>query len=334
MDKTPAVSVIVPNYNHARFLPWRIDSVLQQIYQNFELILLDDCSTDDSRSVLSRYGGDPRVRVEYNEANSGSPFRQWAKGVRMSRGKYIWIAESDDYADKHLLERLVAVLERDEEIAFAYCRSWRVDENGNRTTFVDVDAPHDDPERWGADYVADGREECLKYFTYHNIVSNASSAVFRRAAWDAAGGVDETMCTSGDWKLWAALAMTGKVAYLSEPLNYYRKHQQTVRSRANGARVINEELQAVRWILGQVKPTRAVLIKAGSVAAGGWVPVIMSSHVPLQAKMSVLKSVLAIDPRPIRHGVGPAFSAVGRKFQRHWRDLRSFAGRQETSKAQ
>ena len=152
----PAVSVIVPNYNHARFLAERVESILRQTYQDFELILLDDCSQDDSRGVLERYGSDPRVRLEFNEANSGSPFKQWAKGVRMSQGKYVWVAESDDYADARLLERLVAALESDERIAFAYCRSWGVDANGKRSILVDRYAPHERPERWDADYIADG----------------------------------------------------------------------------------------------------------------------------------------------------------------------------------
>src|ERR1022692_1882228 len=104
------VSVVIPNYNHSRFLPRRIDSVLEQTFQDFELILLDDCSTDDSRSILSQYADESRVRIEFNEVNSGTPFRQWNKGVGLARGEYVWIAESDDYADKRLLERLVAVL--------------------------------------------------------------------------------------------------------------------------------------------------------------------------------------------------------------------------------
>ena len=78
----PRVSVIVPNYNHARFLPKRIESILNQTFQDFELILLDDCSTDDSRSILSSYASDPRVTIEFNKVNSGSTFKQWNKGVR------------------------------------------------------------------------------------------------------------------------------------------------------------------------------------------------------------------------------------------------------------
>ena len=129
---SPKVSVVVPNYNHARFLPKRIDSILGQTFQDFELILLDDCSTDDSRSILSRYADDPRVRIEFNAVNSGSTFKQWNKGVRLARGEYVWLAESDDYADERLLERLVSVLEAEPEVTFAYCRSWRISETVNR----------------------------------------------------------------------------------------------------------------------------------------------------------------------------------------------------------
>src|SRR5258708_2534765 len=99
---TPTASVIIPNYNHARYLRKRIDSVVGQTYQNFELILMDDCSTDESRSILSEYVKDPRVRIELNEKNSGSTFKQWNKGVALARGQYVWVAESDDYADKRM----------------------------------------------------------------------------------------------------------------------------------------------------------------------------------------------------------------------------------------
>src|SRR5882762_42615 len=121
----PTVSIVVPNYNHARFLRQRLDSIVGQTFQDFELILLDDCSTDESQSILREYATDSRVRLEFNEKNSGSTFKQWNKGVRLARGEYIWIAESDDYADERLLERLVGVLEAEPEVTLAYCRSWR-----------------------------------------------------------------------------------------------------------------------------------------------------------------------------------------------------------------
>src|SRR5580700_8971166 len=122
----PKVSVVVPNYNHARFLRQRLDSILAQSFQDFELILLDDCSSDESRTILEQYALDARARLEFNEVNSGSPFKQWNKGVRLTCGEYVWIAESDDYAGEGLLERLIAVLDAGPQVVFVNCRSWRV----------------------------------------------------------------------------------------------------------------------------------------------------------------------------------------------------------------
>src|ERR1700730_3220781 len=114
----PKLTVIVPNYNHERFLAKRLESILNHTFQDVELILLDDCSTDNSRLILSQSVRDHRVRIEFNDVNSGSTFKQWNKGVHLAQGKYIWIAESDDYADVHLLERLVPLLDNDPKAAF------------------------------------------------------------------------------------------------------------------------------------------------------------------------------------------------------------------------
>jgi len=124
----PKVSVIIPNYNHARFLPKRIESILNETFQDFELILLDDCPTDDSRSILSSYAGDPRVKIEFNKVNSGSTFKQWNDGVRFARGNYIWIAESEGYVYWRLLEKLVARLDSEPSAVLCYCRGFEVKE--------------------------------------------------------------------------------------------------------------------------------------------------------------------------------------------------------------
>ena len=107
----PTVSVIVPNYCHAPYLEQRIESILQQTFQDFELILLDDCSTDGSREILERYRNHPKVSgIFYNERNSGSPFKQWKKGLSKATGDYVWIAESDDFSSPCFLERCVRIL--------------------------------------------------------------------------------------------------------------------------------------------------------------------------------------------------------------------------------
>jgi hypothetical protein len=119
----------------------------------------------------------------------------------MAQGKYIWIAESDDYADERLLESLVCVLESDPAIAFAYCRSWNVTEAGRVNGFVRLL-----PGVSGRSAVegSDGDQECRNYFVICNTISNASVVVFRRDSYDEVGGADETLRACGDWKLWAA----------------------------------------------------------------------------------------------------------------------------------
>src|SRR5262249_50040947 len=99
----PKVSVIVPSYNHGPYLAERLESVLAQTYSDLELLILDDASTDDSHQILRRYYNKPRVQVLVNSANSGSAFSQWNQGISLTRGEYVWIAESDDSSDPHFL---------------------------------------------------------------------------------------------------------------------------------------------------------------------------------------------------------------------------------------
>jgi glycosyltransferase involved in cell wall biosynthesis len=263
----PKVSVVIPNYNHARFLRRRIESVLRQTYQDFEVILLDDCSTDESRSILSDYANDPRVTTEFNTVNSGSTFKQWNKGVRLARGEYVWIAESDDYADERLLEKLVPLLDAEPNMVLAYCKSWRVREDDQ----IIGTSPHQDEKRWRADFRADGREECRNYLIRGCTIPNASAALFRREVFVRVGGADESMVLCGDWKLWLAMTLAGKITYLAEPLNYYRFHETSVRQKSERLGVGPlEHLRVIRWILERVTPPDAVRRKLSEDAFSLW----------------------------------------------------------------
>ncbi len=113
------VSVIVPNYNHEHFLKERLDSIFNQSFQDFEVILLDDASTDKSISILETYSQHSNFsKLIINESNSGSPFKQWEKGLQIATGDYIWIAESDDTCELNFLEEQVKALQ-DNDIAVA-----------------------------------------------------------------------------------------------------------------------------------------------------------------------------------------------------------------------
>jgi glycosyltransferase involved in cell wall biosynthesis len=108
----PKVSIIVPNYNHARFLDERLTSIFNQTFQDFEVILLDDASTDQSVSILKKYAAKKNVtHLIINETNTGSPFIQWKKGLELAKGEYIWIAESDDSCESNFLEQHMKLID-------------------------------------------------------------------------------------------------------------------------------------------------------------------------------------------------------------------------------
>ncbi len=110
-NQKPVVSVIVPNYNHERYLEKRLDSIFSQSFRDFEVILLDDASTDNSMDVLMKYAHHADVRIVPGETNSGSPFKQWLKGIDMATSDILWIAESDDICDPELLRTLLPVFD-------------------------------------------------------------------------------------------------------------------------------------------------------------------------------------------------------------------------------
>lgn len=118
------VTIIVPNYNHGRFLIKRLESIYKQTYKNIEVILLDDCSTDNSQDILLNYKKKyPSItRTIFSEKNSGSIFKQLRKGLALAKGKYIWIAESDNWCDIHFIEKLIFSFS-DEAIMLAFSRS-------------------------------------------------------------------------------------------------------------------------------------------------------------------------------------------------------------------
>jgi glycosyltransferase involved in cell wall biosynthesis len=318
----PVVSIIVPNYNHERFLRRRLDTIFEQSFRDFEVILLDDNSTDSSRSILSEYALRPQVRLDFNEVNSGSTSRQWNKGVGLARGKYVWIAESDDYADEHLLERLVPLLNSDPAISLAYCRSRFVTAEDQVGTFADCYLA--EPDRWTSDFCQNGREACCSYFLPVNPIANASAVLFRKEVYEQIGGADQNLRLCGDWKVWTAMALKGKIAYICEPLNYFRQQGSSVRiTSGRAATDIKEYLAVTRWIMEHVTITTTLREKTCNARADLWVPAILSLRVPLSSKRAILDDVRAMDPYPLRRVLRPAVATARRKALRHWRQFRS-----------
>ena len=247
MEKNPLVSVIVPNYNYARYLDARIDSILRQTWTDFELILLDDASTDTSREILEKYRNHPRVsRIEFNTRNTGSPFQQWMKGILLARGKYIWIAEADDLADPDFLETTVALCEAHERTAVCVVGSRLIDGAG-RVSNKDIN--HWGRRKGKQPGCFDGKSYALHNLYWKNYLINASGILFRREyATRLAHSAFLQMRYCGDWLFWFQMALQGEVIEVYRTLNYFRQHgaKVTVQSLQRG-QGIAEDIQVVRY---------------------------------------------------------------------------------------
>ena len=214
----PLVSVIIPNYCHARYLDQRIQSVLNQTYQNFEVIILDDCSPDDgaSRAVIEKYRDNPHVsHIVYNTENSGSTFRQWNKGFGLAKGELIWIAESDDYCEKDLMEKLIQPFLYKKQCSISFCRTVLVDEQGNMQSAG--------PPNLNSG-IYDGGSFIRDFMSIGNSIVNASSVLFSKECLQSISGDYQLFQGAGDRLFWIYLSECGYVSFTDDRLNYCRQH--------------------------------------------------------------------------------------------------------------
>jgi len=245
-DNDALVSVIIPNYRHAPYLRERIDSVLAQDYNCFEVIILDDCSPDDSMAVIDTYKDHPRVtHVVRNEKNSGSTFLQWQRGFALARGKYIWIAESDDVAHPSLLSTLAGQLERHPQCSLAYCHSRLIDADGHTLS----EQNKYNPATYGQVTVHQSLT-FLRYLLLFNYVYNASMAVFRADVLPHVPPDYVSFRYCGDWHFWASIAAAGDVVEVHDMLNSFRQHKAkvTVDSRTDTLRRWQDECLVIGYI--------------------------------------------------------------------------------------
>ncbi len=243
----PRVSVVVPNYNYAHYMRARLDSISAQTLPLYEVIVLDDCSTDDSIQVFRTLRGemDPEPQLVVNSTNSGSVFRQWLRGVELARGDFVWIAEADDLCSPAFLERLLGPMLQDPSVVMAYCQSRQIDERGH-VMADDYLAYTDDisKTRWRRAYVEDGAEEVGQGMAIKNVCPNVSAAVFRKDALLAVLREHiEEICSfrvAGDWIAYLHLLQRGKVAYVPEAGNSHRRHSSSVTLDFDKARHLDE----------------------------------------------------------------------------------------------
>lgn len=243
------ISVVIPNYNYSKFLNERLYSILNQNYKISELIILDDKSSDDSvdkieelYKLLKKY---INIKIVLNEKNSGTPFKQWLKGFNYATGDYVWIAEADDYCDKHLLKNLVKPILKNNNIYISYADTAFIDVDGG-IIFKSIKSEIDIQKTGHFDnsYVNKGRLEIKDYSYLNCTIANVSSAIIKNQDYQNELQDSLKLKQAGDWLFYLKLMQKGDVAFTNKALNYYRVHGNNVSSTMNYKKHI-EEIQFI-----------------------------------------------------------------------------------------
>jgi glycosyltransferase involved in cell wall biosynthesis len=229
----PAVSVVIKAYNHAPYVAQSIESVLTQSFQDFEIVITDDGSTDATPEIIRSFG-DPRIRFERFEQNRGIAAAMNATVAR-ARGELIAILNSDDFALPGRLETQVAFLREHSEVAAVFSVPRQVDENGEPAAGFGplFDIPFDEPNP--------PRQAWLRRFFFRGNSLCAPSAMVRHAVYREIGEDDPRLFNLHDYDRWIRLLEKHEIFVMREPLTAFRfrandanasggRHDATVRS--------------------------------------------------------------------------------------------------------
>lgn len=224
------VSVIIPNYNYARFLQRRIDCIVNQTIKPAEIIFLDDCSTDNSLEVAEDILSKTNIpyRIIPNEVNQGV-FKQWLKGIELTQHDYFWIAEADDYCELNFLEALLPAFD-DKDVAISYCQSNFVNIDGKIiANESDYKSQMFDSKKWESSYVNLGINEIENFLVVINTIPNVSAVVFNKKKISLTKiQLVSRYNKAGDWMFYLLVLSSFKdnrISYNSNKLNYYVRHE-------------------------------------------------------------------------------------------------------------
>jgi glycosyltransferase involved in cell wall biosynthesis len=233
----PEISVAVPNFNYAAHMPNRLTSIFLQTQPVKEILVLDDCSSDDSLDVIPAIAAEWRrhIRLMPNPTNSGSVFKQWRKAAESANSEFLWIAEADDLCSPQFLTRVIALIRHDPLVHFAFSDSAAMDAAG--TPLSDSYKSYYATVAPGAlvrTEIFEAHQFVQRFLSVKNLILNVSAVVWRRQALlralDACEADLLNFRMAGDWRLYLQV-LTGKgvrVGYCSEPLNKHRRHAASV----------------------------------------------------------------------------------------------------------
>lgn len=244
------VSVVIPNYNYGRYLDERFNTIIDQNYPVYEIIFLDDCSSDNSIEIAKKYASNCTIPIEIisNDVNSGSVSKQWAKGIATARGDYVWIAEADDLCEKSFLQKVMAGF-IDDNVVLSYSQSKQIDEDGH---LIDSDylkyTNEINENKWIKKYSREGIQEICDTLAVKNTIPNVSAVVFKK--YEISEILDEIIQykIAGDWFFYVWLLQKGNISFNPESLNCHRRHDKGVTISENTQKHFDEILKMQEYI--------------------------------------------------------------------------------------
>ena len=268
----PAVSVVVPFYNHEKFAKERLDTILAQEIKDIEIIVLDDLSTDDTVAEANKYLGDARLKIFVNEENSGSPFKQWKKGIELAKADLLWIAEGDDACDLNFLSTLIPYFD-DPFVTIASGKTEIMDESSTVKDRV-LDSYLDSAYvgKYQQTFIKNGFDEVNESFGAVCTLVNASGLLLRvdsidDAVLDYAAGFK--MC--GDWLVYLSCLKEGKLAYDVTTKNYFRRHSASVVNKIEGSDIyFSERYRISEYVFNNFDVTKKLVHKTYEAINGEW----------------------------------------------------------------
>lgn len=207
----PKVSVCIPTRNRSDFLRRAIASALTQTYQDYEILVVDNASTDRTADVLATFS-DRRIKYFRNEHDMGM-VGNWNRCLQLATGEYVAFLHDDDIWLPNFLERMVEVLNTHHDVSYVHCSCRLMDMEG---------AVFDIHKVWQEDWLRPGAEALVELIPEQYIYF--STVVARRSCYRTVGSFDESVTDAADIDMWFRLALPHNLAYVAEPLALIRVH--------------------------------------------------------------------------------------------------------------
>jgi glycosyltransferase involved in cell wall biosynthesis len=253
------VSVIVPNYNNEKYLDRRLKTILNQTILPYEIIIIDDKSSDNSLIVINNYISEfkkknIKTKLIVNDINTGSGYFNWIKGIKLATCELIWIAESDDYCDLNFIEKLINYF-NDLSVSITYSNTIFVDKKGNQIWTME---DYLNNNKWKQNFIKSTIKLVYNIWSYKNIIPNVSSCIFRKPDKNILNVIDsfleKGLRLNIDWLFYLLISKNSSIGYSVNTNNYYLNYNNSTSKKIQKKKCyLNEHIHTLKYIIENFK---------------------------------------------------------------------------------